>query len=277
MAWHCHGSDTFDSNNSQLLFGAEVTHIARLSLACLLALLAATTAHAAPYELTVYSDDISAPGETEFESVFSIARPASRTGLDGHVEQALGEINYGIAKGFEIGLELPASYSEHRLREDGLAIEIEYLAPHDKVDGWFVGIRGDLGRVRSAYDDDAAAATDLDLDPIIGYRGRGYRMVFNPSLETSLSVGNTTARFQPSAKLAIQIAAHDELGTEYFGDWGPVRELLPNSRRDEAVYLVWDKKTSSGRLNIGLGRGLHPSNGSADKWVAKIGFQFDAD
>lgn len=249
--------------------------ITRIALSCSLALGAAMTAHAASYELQVYGDEISAKGEIEAESVFSVARPRSGTGLTGHVEQFLAELNYGIAKNWEIGLELPAVYSDQRRKVEGLAVEAQYLAPHDKTGGWYWGVRADLGRVASVYEDDTAMS--LELNPIIGYRGAGYRFSFNPSLERALSGKEQTTRFQPAAKFAVRASAHDELGAEYFGDWGNVSKLQPSHKRDETLYFVWDKRTTFGRLNLGLGQALRPTSGSADRWVAKLGIQFDTD
>jgi hypothetical protein len=251
------------------------TRIAAAAI-CLLAFgLTASRASAASYELTVYSDEISAPGELEFESLASLARPRAGTGLPGHVWQALGEINYGVAKGWELGLELPAVYATGRHKIEGLALEAQYVAPHDKTHGWFWGVRSDIGRVASLYEDDTALS--LEVDPIVGYRGAGYRFVFNPSLERPLRGTETTTRFQPSAKFALRASGDDELGAEYYGDWGNVRKLLPSARRDETLYLVWDRRTPFGHFNMGLGQALRPTAGSADRWVAKVGLQFDTD
>lgn len=252
-----------------------MTPKARITAACLLALGATTLASAAPYELTVYSDEISATGEVEVESVMSLARPRAGTGLPGHVWQVLGEVNYGFAKGWELGLELPAVYATGRHKVEGLAVELQYIVPHDKTQGWFWGVRADLGRIASLYEDDTALS--LELDPVIGFHGAGYRIVVNPSVERPLKGKETSTRFQPSAKLAVRASEHDEVGAEYFADWGNVRKLLPGPKRDETLYLVWDKQTSFGRLNFGLGQALRPATGSADKWVAKLGLQFDTD
>jgi hypothetical protein len=252
-----------------------LTSSPRITAACLLALGISTAASAAPYELAVYTDEIAAVGEVEFETVLSLAHPRAGKELPGHVWQALGEVNYGFAKGWEVGLEVPAVYATGRHKVQGLAVELQYIAPHDKTSGWVWGVRADLGRIASLYEDDTALS--LELNPIIGYRGAGYRLAFNPSLERPLRGKETSTRFQPSAKLAVRASGQDEVGAEYFADWGDVRKLLPSSRRDETLYLVWDRQTSFGRLNMGLGQALRPTSGSADKWVAKVGLQFDTD
>lgn len=230
---------------------------------------------AAPYELTVYSDDMAALGETEFETIFSLARPSHNTGLTGRVGQMLTEVSYGIAKNWAVGIDLPAVWADQRRKLQGFAAEVQYVAPHDKTSGWYWGLRSGIGRIASVYEDDTALS--LELNPIIGYRGHHYRIVFNPSLEKPLSGKETATRFQPAAKLAMTASAKTEVGLEYYGDWGNAREPLPASMRRETLYVVMDKQTPFGRLSLGLGQALRPAYGSVDKWVAKVGVQFDTD
>jgi hypothetical protein len=246
----------------------------QIVVASILALCTVTSATAAPYELTVYSDDIAAPGETEFETIFSMARPRSSS-LPARVGQMLTEVSYGVAKDWAIGIELPAAYADRLHKVQGLAVEVQYVAPHDKTGGWYWGIRGGLGRIVSVYEDDTAMSAELN--PIIGYRGLNYRVVVNPSLEKPLRGNETTTRFHPSAKWSMTATAKDQIGLEYYGDWGNVQKLLAPSMRDETLYVVWDRQTSFGRLSMGLGQALRPGSGSADKWVAKLGIQFDMD
>lgn len=212
------------------------------------------------------------PGELEVEAVASLAR--SRAGSPRRVGQALGEINYGIANGWAVGLELPFTYAAGRHKAEGLAVELHYVAPHDEDDGWFWGVRADLGRVASLRESDAEAR--LEVNPIVGYRGEGYRVAFNPSLESPLKRRDGPVRFQPSAKLALRTSQQDEVGAEYYADWGPLRHWLPGAKRDETLYLAWDRQASFGRLNLGVGQALR-SAGSADRWVLKMGLQFELD
>jgi hypothetical protein len=228
----------------------------------------------APYELVVYSDDMAAPGEMEFEAVASLARRGAGQGLPRRVGQLLSELNYGIANGWAVGLELPFTYAAGRHKAEGLAVELQYVAPHDDDDGWFWGMRASLGRTTSLREVDAQ--TSLEVNPLVGYRGAGYRVVFNPSLEGPFKRSEGTVRFQPSAKIAVRTSQRDEMGAEYYADWGPLRHLLPGSKRDETLYLVWDRRASFGRLNLGLGQALRPS-GTADRWVVKLGVQFELD
>ena len=244
-------------------------------VACIFLLCTVTSAISAPYELTVYSDDIASPGETEFETIISLARPSSGNPLTGRVGQMLTEVSYGLAKNWAIGIDVVGVYSDPLHKMEGLALEVQYVAPHNKTSGWYWGIRSGIGRIASVYEDDTALS--LELNPIIGYRGSHYRVIFNPSLEKPLSGKLSTTRFRPSSKFALKASPKDEIGFEYYGGFGYVSALLPPAMRQEILFAVWGTHTSFGRLNLGLGQALRPSSGSVDKWVAKVGIQFEFD
>lgn len=253
----------------------HLSTFSRITLACSLTFLINPNAQAAPYELTVHSDEMSAPGETEIETRFSLAKPRSSSVSTGLVTQALTEISYGIAPRWVVGIEIPAVYSNAARKLAGIAFEVQYVAPHDKGRGWYWGLRSEVGRMVSLHEDDTALS--LELNPIIGFRGNDYQFVFNPSLDKPLTGKETATRFHPSAKFSQRVTATDELGVEYYGYWGAVSQLLAPDKRDETLYLIWDKRTFFGRINIGLGQAVRPTHGSVDKWVAKVGIQFETD
>jgi hypothetical protein len=245
------------------------------ALACALTYLINSNVQAAAYDLTVYSDEMSALGESEIEARVSLAKPRSASVSTGLVTQALTEINYGIAKGWEIGIQIPAVYSNSERKLAGIAFEMQYVAPHDKSMGWYWGVRSEIGRTVSLYEDDTALS--MELNPILGFRSKDYHYVLNTSFDKALSGKETSTRFHPSAKLTRPMTPTDELGVEYYGYWGLVSQLHTPAKRDETLYFVWDQRTSFGRLNMGLGQALRPMLGSADKWVAKLGIQFETD
>ena len=73
------------------------------------------------------------------------------------------------------------------------------------------------------------------------------------------------------------VNATRQLGLEYFSNWGAASAPLARQRRDETLYAVWDEQIKAHRLQLGLGRPLHPAGGSVDKWVVKIGMNLDID
>lgn len=231
---------------------------------------------AASYELTVYSDDIPSSGEAELETLFSHARPRVSDAMHvRRVTQAQGELSYGLGQGWAVGLQVPAVVAGATRRIEGAAVELQYVAPHDSERGGYWGLRTELGRQSSVYEGEVE--TSIELNPLLGWRFDRLHLTFNPSLEVPLHGEAARVSFKPSAKLSWQLGGRSALGVEYYGDWGPATSWRPMSKRDETLYAVADAQLPFGRINVGVGRGLHPAGGSADRWVAKLGLQFDLD
>ena len=268
-------NQTFWAGRKKLPVQMHLLQFAHLALACALTCLINSNAQAAAYDVTVYSDEMSAPGESEIEARFSLAKPRSASVSTGLVTQALTEINYGIANGWEIGIQIPAVLSNPDRKLAGFALEVQYVAPHDKSSGWYWGFRSEIGRTVSLYEDDTAFS--MEFNPIVGFRGKNYHFAVNTSFDKALSGKETFTRFHPSAKLTRLLTPIDALGVEYYGYWGPVSQFHSPEKRDETLYFVWDRRTSFGRFDMGLGQALRPMQGSADKWVAKVSIQFETD
>jgi hypothetical protein len=250
-------------------------HATRLLL-CLLTATGATRALAASYELRVYSDDIPQQNEAEIELIASVAQPKpSSSGPNTRVAQLLLEYGYGLGHGWAIGLELPMSQVQGQRKLEGLKAEVQYVAPHAADVGFYWGIRGDVGYTSTPYD--SQGGNSIGLNPILGYRWSTWHLTVNPSFEIPLSGESTKAQFQPSAKISKSVNVKRQLGFEYFSNWGPASAPLARQRRDETLYAVWDEQLNAHRLQLGLGRPLHPVGGSVDKWVVKFGMNVDID
>jgi len=246
------------------------------SAVLLLASLLASSAFADRYELLVYSDELPKQGEAELEEVLSLARPRDRSAFpSSSLWQSHTELNYGLGKGWEIGLEAHATASGNRTKYGGLAAEVQYVADQDDNPGWYWGVRLGVGRQASFYEGDWLAA--IDINPVIGYRGGNLHFVLNPSVEIPLGSSDGSTSFQPSAKASWQLNSDGGVGLEYYGDWGKLKSLTPSRQRAETLYLVWDGRASLGTINVGFGRALRSGPATPDRWVAKIGVQFDLD
>lgn len=250
-------------------------HALKLALAAT-ATTAATAALSASYELRVYTDDIPKQHETEIELIASLAKPQrSASGPKGRVTQLLLEYGYGLGHGWTIGLELPMSQVQGERKLEGLKTELQYVAPHAPDVGFYWGVRGDIGYTSTPYD--STGGNSIGINPILGYRWATWHMTINPSLEIPLSGENSKTQFQPSAKISTAILPHRQLGFEYFSNWGAASAPLARRLRDEAIYVVWDERLNATRLQMGLGRPLHPAEGSVDKWIVKVGLNVDID
>lgn len=233
-------------------------------------------AWAAPYELRVYSDDIPKQQDTEVEIIQSFSQPKSSSEkLPGRVAQTLMELGYGISNTWSAGLELPMSHVGGQHRLEGLKVEVQYVPEHNSQNGLYWGVRSDVGYTSSPYE--TQGSQSLDINPILGYRWSSWHVVINPSIERPLSGTDKQVQFQPSAKIAHALNGTTQLGLEYFSAWGALSAIRPQRQRDETLYLVWDEALTTSRWNLGLGKPLNPSGGSADKWVIKVGVNFDID
>ncbi len=249
----------------------------KIALSLMLGAGCASACQAAGYELTVYSDDVAKAGEFEGETIFSLARPRPNliTGVR-RVVQGLVELNYGLGNGWAIGLEVPGFYTSESRKFAGAAIEIQYVSPQDAARGWYWGLRADASWFSSVYEGEAEAA--IEVNPILGYRFGSFHLTMNPSIELPLDRrSGMRMSFNPAAKLSYQVSSDDGLGIEYFAHWGPARSWLPPAKRDETLYAVWDRRLALGHLSAGLGHGVRPATGSVDRWIAKIGLQFELD
>lgn len=74
-----------------------------------------------------------------------------------------------------------------------------------------------------------------------------------------------------------RISASRTVGVEYYANMGPVSKFLPHRKRDEMVYLVWDRELGTQLLSLGLGQPLNSNAGNADRWVVKATLSLDMD
>lgn len=235
-----------------------------------------TVGLAASYELRIYADDNPRKDEAEVELVMSVSKPKPTVdGPSGRVVQTLIEYGYGLGNGWAIGLELPTSHTQGHNKTEGLKAEVQYVANHNQTQGWYWGVRGDFGYTSTPYE--TQGSNSIGINPILGYRWSTWHLVVNPSIEIPMSGHSTQTQFQPSAKIAKRVTGTGQLGLEYFSSWGAISSTQPQNQRDETLYLAWDEKLTSSRLNVGLGKPLNPNGGSVDRWVVKVGINFDLD
>jgi hypothetical protein len=261
-------------NNNQC--GRSLIRPLRLNIASLLLCCAITApCSAAQYEIQVYSDDLAKAEESEAEFTGSFAKPrASQDGPRGRVTEGLAQFSYGVAAGWAVGLELPFAHYQGSLKSEGAAAEVQYVSASDEA-GWYYGGRADYGREKSVYEDDSGQAMEVNL--IAGYHWDRWNAVINPSFEIPVGGGGRQTLFQPSARVVASVWNSQEIGLEYYGNWGPVRALNRSSNRDEMLYLTWGAKRKVGQIQLGVGEPMRSGEATQDKWVVKldIGMDFD--
>lgn len=250
------------------------------SLATLLLLTAAQPASAAPDEIQVYTEEMDDPGEFGLELHLNYVpkgrREASYPGeiASEHRVQVTPEFSYGLTKNLEAGLYLPFSYSakDGELHGNGMRFRLKFIAPRDSDHGFYWGLNGEYGwsahRVSESH-------LGLELRPIIGYHDDDWQISFNPILDTDLSTNaSRQPKFEPALKVTHTVFEGLNAGLEYYGEYGPVRHMLPTSERTHYLYGVVDVDMHGFDMNFGIGRGI---KNAEDQWVVKaiIAFPFN--
>lgn len=223
------------------------------------------TASAAPNDIRVLTDDISATGTKNLEFQASIAKPSRNSPLSSElVFQGLAELAYGFAEHWEVSAQVPVTRLNGAWHGSGINAELQYVAPHDDDDGFYWGARVELGYASPVGD---KRSWQVEIRPVLGYRFSDWHFVLNPAVTTALTGDDRKARFEPSAKVAYHLNKRNSVGTEYFIEAGPLSNILPRSQRRELAFLVLDSKIGKSDVSLGVGRGMtNPS----DRLVVKF-------
>jgi hypothetical protein len=241
------------------------------ALAAALLSLTAPGAVAAPDEIQVYTEEMSDPGEFGLElhvnyAIKGAKEPSYESEKPGHhMLQVTPEFTYGVTKVWEAGLYLPMALDPNgNLYNNGLRLRMKHIAQREEGTRFFWGFSTESGyasrRTSESY-------WGLELRPIIGYRDEDWLLSFNPVLDMSLSNNVSRApQFEPGIKITRRTVEGVHAGFEYYGEYGPLRQILPASQRSHALYAVLDIETRNFDINFGIG---HGSSETPDKWVAK--------
>jgi hypothetical protein len=249
---------------------AKIQHFA--SAASLIAsLCVAPLATAAPEEIQVYLDDMSAPGKFGVD-VHSNYVPSGRRASDypgeqppAHVYRLTPEFYYGVTDTVELGLYvLTTRAANSDLHVEGGKVRIKYIAPHDKEEGFFWGANFEVGRTSLRV---SPQPWNAELKGILGYRTGPWTLAVNPNLDWSLSRGGGPVTLDVDAKVAYALNAKTQVGFETYNELGPVAHLDPLRKNSKTLFAVVDHQFERFDLDIGVGRGM---TREADRWVLKF-------
>ena len=239
---------------------------AGLALACAISVDVA----AAPEEIQVYTDDINDPGEFGLELhinyvVDGFRAPEFAGQLPTHhLLQVTPEFSYGIAKNWDVGLYLlTARSTDGNLYGNGIKPRIKYLSRSDG--GFFWGLNVELGYTSSRVTE---SHVNLELRPIVGWRGKAWLVSVNPIIGAALS-GDVSREpiFEPAFKISRSIGEGAQLGIEHYADIGGIHHSPAFNQQNHVIYGVLDLQKGPFDLNIGIGRGV---TSASEKWVAKM-------
>lgn len=232
---------------------------------------ATLAAHAAPDEIQVYTEEMDDPGEFGLELHLNyVPEGRKQPGFAGEMQshhrlQVTPEFSYGLTRTLEAGLYLPLAISaDGTLYENGLRLRLKYIAPRAEGERLFWGINAELGYSPPRISESAMA---LELRPILGYRDDQWLVSFNPILDMDLSSNVSRApRLEPALKVTHRVSAGTRAGLEYYGEYGPLHDLLPVGSLTHALYGVVDLDFHGIDMNLGVGHGL---KNAEDQWVVK--------
>lgn len=244
------------------------------------ALLCTLPAYAAlPDEIQVYTDDLTAKGETGLE-VHINTTPRGRCDREypGEVVPCHGlrvtpEFAWGLGGDWDWGLYVPASRDrDGNWSMAGAKLRLKWLPiRHEGFDtGWFAGINGELSRVASRFDQ---SRTGLEIRNIIGYRGKEWLFAANPVLAWQMSdnLSQKTPDFALQLKVNREVAPDWAVGVETYSDFGPINQFLPKADQNHTVYAVVEYSGKPVGVHFGVGKGL---NSATDQWTVKAILDF---
>jgi hypothetical protein len=228
-------------------------------------------ATAAPEEIQVYLDDMSAPGQFGVDVhnnyVFSGATAPSYPGEQppSHVFRLTPEFYYGLSDTVELGLYVLTSHAPNAgAKVDGGKVRIKYIAPHDKTQGFFWGANLEVGKTSLRV---SPTAWNAELKGIFGYRTGPWTLAVNPNLDWSLSRGGGPVTLDVDAKVAYALSDKTQVGFETYNELGPLSHLDSLSKNSKTLFVVVDHAFEHFDFNLGIGKGL---TRDADRWVLKF-------
>ncbi|MGJ7555702.1 hypothetical protein ACSFBI_17030 [Variovorax sp. RB3P1] len=239
-------------------------------LLCVAGLLS-TPAIAAPEEIQVYLDDMSAPGQFGVDVhnnyVFSGASTPSYPGEQppSHVFRLTPEFYYGLSDTVELGLYVLTSRAPNAdPKVDGGKVRIKYIAPHDKTQGFFWGANLEVGKTSLRV---SSTPWNAELKGILGYRTGAWTLAVNPNIDWSLSRGGGPVTLDVDAKVAYAVNDKTQVGFETYNELGPLSRPDSLSKNSKTLYAVVDHEFEHFDVNLGIGKGL---THDADRWTLKF-------
>jgi len=239
----------------------------------LLAAAISGAALAAPEEIQVYIDDLTAPGSfgTDVHNNYVVSGSPTPDYPGGeapeHLYRLTPEFYYGATDTLELGLYLLTTTQPGRdPMFDGPKVRLKFIAPHDENAGAFWGANLEIGKTSLRVSEQPWGT---ELKGIWGYRTEPWLLAVNTNFdwESTRAFGGPVA-LDVDTKLAYRTAAGYQVGFESYNELGPLNGLGQLNRRSETLYGVID--TDLGKsldLDAGIGRGLTTAS---DRWVVKF-------
>jgi hypothetical protein len=180
--------------------------------------------------------------------------------LSGVTEWALG-----VTPWFEAGLYLPLySISSNRGAQlNGFKLRTLFVNPDNPTSRFYYGVNFEFSYNARHWDEKRMTG---EIRPILGWRGDGWSLTFNPILDNSYQ-GFSRLDFAPATRLDFSLSESWTIAAEEYDDFGELRGFLPASQQSHQLYAVVDHEMGPVSVEFGAGFGLTPAS---DKLTLKL-------
>jgi len=225
------------------------------------------------YEIQVYASPTMTKGQTIFELHSNYTANGGKDIVKGvipsnHSVHETVEITHGITDNFELGFYLFTNYTpNHGWKVIGTHLRPRIAAP----DKWKLpvglSLSAEIGWQSKEY---SGETFSLEIRPIIDKTLGNLYLSLNPVLGVTFQGVNkpSAPAFAPNFKAAYAVSPKVSLGTEYYGDLGPLNQFEKLPEQNHALFLVADLYLDpKWEINFGPGFGL---TDATDKLVLKF-------
>ena len=136
-----------------------------------------------------------------------------------------------------------------------------------------VSLSAEVAFPRKEYEDEDAT---LELRPIIERQFGRLAVDLNPVLGRSIAGPGAPDgwELEPGGRLGVTVSRTLDLSVEYYGAFGPIRDILPASEQVHQIFGGGDLNLRENLvLNLGIGFGL-ASAGDRTVYKARLGWMF---
>lgn len=224
-------------------------------------------------EITVYADDISAPGRfgTELHVNFTPSGRQQPRYLGevppGHLLRVTPEFTWGLAPSLELGVHLPFARLDNGEWDGvGAKVRLKWLPKRAQADSpAFAGLYVELNQLKRRYSE---SPRSLEVRTIFGLKTADWVLSTNPIFGWKLSPGfrERTPELLMTLKGTRRVSRDSFVGFEFYNDLGPLDDPHPRREQASTLYLVWDYSGEPFDFNLGVGRGL---TATTDRWTVK--------
>ena len=170
-----------------------------------------------------------------------------------HTLNGVPEWAYGLRPWLELGAYVPIySYTARgQLLFDGVKLRTLFVVPHAADRKFFYGLNFEYSYNEARWDPSRFTA---EMRPIIGTHLGPWDLIINPVLDTDLTaLKNFT--FAPEARVAYNFSSKLALAGEWYAEFGPVTDFLPERLQGQNLFAVVDLGSSSHGIEFGVGHG----------------------